>query len=277
MGTKRRLGTATRAILILVVLGIAVFPLYWMLTTSLTSNIALFGEHAQLVPDPSQAGRYVQVFHESPVGRWLLNSLIVAAGTAALSVALAIPLGYGLARFRFRGKNGVTLGLLLTQMLPAALLVVPLFGLFKTLGLLNSLGGLIVADTAFALPVISLLVRIAIEAIPRELEDAARVDGCSAMGVLLRINVPLIAPTLAAAAVISFFDGWNEYVFSVTFIFDAVNFPASVGLASYIGEQMTSVQSVMAVGLMYTLPAVVFYLFIQRYVVSGLTAGGVKA
>lgn len=272
----RRLSVTARAVALLAVLGIALFPIYWMLVTSLTGDGDLFGERVRMVPDFSTFVRYVDTIAQGEIQRWLINSAIIAAGTALLSVGFSIPLGYALSRFAFRGKSGVSVALLLTQMLPAALLVVPLFGLFKQFHLLNSLGGLVVVNAAFALPVVALLIKIAIDAIPRELEEAARVDGCSPFGVMTRINVPLIAPTLAAAGVIAFFDGWNEYVFAVTFIFDQSKRPASVGLASFIGEQATSIQSVMAVGLMYTLPAVVFYLFVQRYVVSGLTAGGVK-
>lgn len=273
---RRTIGTTARVVALLAVLGIALFPIYWMLVTSLTSEADLFGDHVRLIPDFGNLDRYVETFAQGEIQRWLLNSAIIAGGTALLSISLAIPFGYALSRFSFRGKAAVAVALLLTQMLPEALLVVPLFGIFRDIGLLNSLGGLVVVNSAFVLPVVSLLVKVAIDAIPRELDEAARVDGCAPLSVLMRINLPLITPTLAAAGVIAFFHGWNEYVFAVTFIFDQDMRPASVGLASFIGEQATSIQSVMAVGLIYTLPAVVFYLFAQKYVVSGLTAGGVK-
>jgi len=161
-------------------------------------------------------------------------------------------------------------------MLPEALLVVPLFGIFRNLNLLNSQFGLILADTAFVLPIVAIILRGAIDGIPRELEESARIDGCSAVSILTRINMPLIAPSIAATAVIAFFSGWNEYVFAVTFTFDPLKQPASVGLAGFVGELSTPLQTVMAVAFMYTLPAVVFYLFAQKYVVSGMVAGGVK-
>ncbi|WP_219816587.1 carbohydrate ABC transporter permease [Arthrobacter sp. Y81] len=141
---------------------------------------------------------------------------------------------------------------------------------------LNSLHGLILADTAFALPVVALILKGAIDGVPRELDEAARVDGSRPPTVLARIILPLIAPAIAAAAVIAFFSAWNEYVFAVTFVFDKSLQPASVGVAGFIGEQDTSIQTIMAVGLLFTLPAVAFYLFAQRYVVSGMTAGAVK-
>jgi multiple sugar transport system permease protein len=276
MNGRFRLGVAARSIVVLVVLGIAVFPIYWMLTTALTSDAELFGQHARLVPDFTQFGVFVAAVTEGDTLAWLRNSFVVAAGTTVLALLLGIPLGYALSRFSFRGKLALGILLLFTQMLPEALLVVPLFSLFRRFDLLDSLVGLVLANTAFVLPIVALILKGAIDGIPRELEEAGRVDGCRPLGVLLRITMPLLAPTIAAAAVIAFFHAWNEYVFAVTFIFDDAIQPASVGLAGFVGEQGTALQSIMAVAFLFTLPAVVFYLFAQKYVVSGMTAGAVK-
>src|SRR4051812_595950 len=272
----QRLGVPARMIMVLIVLGFAIFPVYWMFVTALTPDSDLFGGGLRLLPDLSRLGVFADALRSGEVVGWLVNSAIVAAGTTVLSVGLGIPLGYALSRFSFRGKVTVGLALLFTQMLPEALLVVPLFALFRRMDLLNSLHGLILADTAFALPIVALILKGAIDGVPRELDEAARVDGGRPLGVLWRIIVPLIGPSIAAASVIAFFQAWNEYVFAVTFIFDKGLQPASVGVAGFIGEQDTSIQSIMAVSLMFTLPAVAFYLFAQRYVVGGMTAGAVK-
>ena len=161
-------------------------------------------------------------------------------------------------------------------MLPEAMLVVPLYAIFGQLHLLNTLAGLILANTAFAVPVITWILKGAIDGVPTEIEEAARVDGCSRITIVLSIVLPLVAPSLAAAAVISFFHGWNEYVFAQTLISDDSLRTASVGLAGFVGELSTPVHSVMAVGIIYTLPAVIFYLFVQRFIVAGMTAGSVK-
>lgn len=276
MRTSRRFGVTARIIAVLVVLGLAVFPLYWMFVTALTPDAQLYGGGTSLLPDFGRLGVFGDVFADGQVVGWLFNSLIVAAGTTVLSVGLGIPLGYALSRFSFRGKLAVGLALLFTQMLPEALLVVPLFSIFRRFDLLNSLQGLILADTAFALPVVALILKGAIDGVPRELDEAVRVDGGRPFTVLSRVILPLIAPAVAASAVIAFFSAWNEYVFAVTFVFDKGLQPASVGVAGFIGEQDTSIQSIMAVALVFTLPAVAFYLFAQRYVVSGMTAGAVK-
>ncbi|SIM60224.1 carbohydrate ABC transporter permease [Micromonospora cremea] len=271
-----RFGLTARIVAVLVVLGVAVFPLYWMLVTALSSNGDLFAEQPRLTPDVGRFGVFVEALAEGKAAGWLLNSLVIAVGTMVLSVGLGIPLGYALSRFSFRGKAVLTVVLLFTQMLPEALMVVPLFALFRRFDLLDSLTGLVLVNSAFVLPIVALILKGAIDGIPKELEEAARADGGRPFTVLTRINVPLIAPSIAATAVIAFFHAWNEYVFAVTFIFDPELQPASVGIANFIGELGTPIQTVMAVAFLFTLPAVAFYLLVQQYVVSGMTAGAVK-
>lgn len=274
--SRLHLGLTARVVGVLLVMGIAIFPLYWMFVTALSSDADLFASEARLLPDFAQFGVFVDALAEGETVTWLRNSLVIAVGTTVLSIGLGIPLGYALSRFSFRGKVLTTVVLLLTQMLPEALMVVPLFALFNRFDLLDSLIGLVLANSAFVLPIVALILKGAIDGIPRELEEAGRVDGARPLTMLLRINVPLIAPSIAAAAVIAFFHAWNEYVFAVTFIYAPEMQPASVGIANFIGEVGTPVQTVMAVAFMFTLPAVAFYLFAQKYVVAGMTAGAVK-
>lgn len=267
---------ALRMLLVLVLLGAAIFPIYWMLVTSLTPAKELFADEARLLPQLSRWTVYKEVFSLKPVGTWLMNSAIVAVGTTVTSIVLAIFPAYALSRFRFRGKGAIGFGLFTTQMLPEAMLVVPLYAIFGKLALLNSLGGLILANTAFTVPVIVWILKGAIDGVPTEIEEAARVDGCTRMGIIFSIVLPLIAPTLAAVSVIAFFHGWNEYVFAQTFVTEERFHTASVGLASFVGELSTPIDAVMAVGIIYTLPAVAFYLMVQKHVVAGMTAGSVK-
>src|SRR6478752_6330598 len=256
--------------------GAAAFPLYWMFVTSLTPSSELFASDARLLPKFSEIGVYRDAFHGTSVTTWVRNSAIVAVGTTLVSLALAIFPAYALSRFRFRGMGLVGFGLFITQMLPEAMLVVPLYAIFGNLALLNTLGGLILANSAFTVPVITWILKGAIDGVPIDIEEAARIDGCSRLDIVLGVVLPLVAPTLAAAAVIAFFHGWNEYIFAQTLISDQDLRTASVGLAGFVGELSTPVHTVMAIGLMYTLPAVIFYLFVQRFVVAGMTAGSVK-
>ena len=267
---------AVRMIAVLALLGVAVFPIYWMLVTSLTPSGDLFAGRPHFLPSLFEAGIYLEVFKTIPVATWLLNSTIVAAGTTVLSIVLSILPAYALSRFKFAGMGLVGFILFATQMLPEAMLVVPLYAIFAKLGLLNSLGGLILANTAFTVPVITWILKGSIDSLPIEVEEAARMDGCSKIDIVLAVVIPLIGPTLAAAAVIAFFHGWNEYVFAQTLVSSESLHTASVGLAGFVGELSTPVHAVMAVGVIYTLPAVLFYLLVQRYVVAGMTAGSVK-
>jgi multiple sugar transport system permease protein len=267
---------ALRIMVVVAMLGITAFPIYWMLVTSMTASSDLFASPTHLAPDWHQWPVFGKVFSETAVATWLKNSAIVAFGTTALSLALAVLPAYALSRFKFAGLALLGLGLFVTQMLPEAMLVVPLYAIFGQLALLNSLTGLILVNTAFTVPVITWILKGAIDAVPVDIEEAASIDGCSRMGTVLLMVVPLIAPSLAATAVIAFFHGWNEYVFAQTLISDQKLFTASVGLAGFVGELSTPLHSVMAIGLMYTIPAVFFYLLVQRYVVAGMTAGSVK-
>lgn len=254
----------------------AAFPVYWMFVTSLTPSAALF-EGPSFLPRLSEFGNtYLEAFRTIPIATWLRNSLIVAAGTTVLSIAISLYPAYALSRFDFRGKGLAGLGLFVTQMLPEAMLVVPLYAIFGQFNMLNSLTGLIFVNAAFSVPVIIWILKGAIDGVPVEIEEAARVDGCSPAGIVVRIVLPLVAPTLAAAAVIAFFHGWNEYVFAQTMVSSESLRTASVGLAGFVGELSTPIHSVMAVSVIYTTPAILFYLFVQRFVVAGMTAGGVK-
>lgn len=276
MRRSMRLGVSARIVAVLIVLGLATFPIYWMFVTALTPDAQLYSSGVTLFPDLTRLSVFAEVLQNGELVRWLINSFIVAAGTTVLSIGLGIPLAYALSRYRFRGQLVLVLALLFTQMLPEALLVVPLFALFGQFDLLNTLQGLILANTAFALPVVALILKGAIDGVPRELDEAVRVDGGRPITVLGRIIIPLIAPAISAAAVIAFFSAWNEFVFAVTFVFDKTIQPATVGLAGFIGEQNVSTQSIMAASLLFTLPAIIFYMFVQRYVVSGMTSGAVK-
>ena len=265
-----------RSVAVLGLLAIAGFPFYWMLVTSLTPSAELFNSPPRFWPSFTEAGVYRDAFEKIPVRTWLINSFVVAAGTTILSLAIALFPAYALSRFEFRGKGLLGLALFATQMLPEAMLVVPLYAIFGQLHLLDTLAGLILANTAFTVPVVAWLLKAAVDGIPIDIEEAAHIDGCTPFDIVWRIILPLIAPSLAAASVIAFFHGWNEYVFAQTLVSSESLRTASVGLAGFVGELSTPIHTVMSIGIIYTLPAVIFYLFVQRYVVAGMTAGGVK-
>jgi len=270
-----RVTLVLRVLVITSVVIIALFPIYWMFNVSLMPTSARFQNPPQLFPT-TITDSYARVFNDLPIGRWLMNSTVIACGTAIASLALALPAAYAMSRFKFRGRGLIGFVLFATQMLPEALLLVPLYALFLALGLINSLWGLVLVDTAFVMPILVWLLKSAIDSVPIEIEEAARVDGCSRVTIQISIVWPLILPTIAAAAVLGFLHAWNEFLVANTFIFDESMRPASVGIASLIGELTTPLDLMMASAALYAIPAIVFFLAVQRWIVNGMTAGGVK-
>lgn len=274
---RRNLGKGMRAFLAILLALLAGFPLFWMVNAAITPTDVLYQGGQALIPDLTRSAKLFAVLTtDTPFLRWMGNSAIVAFGTTLLSLLMATLAAYALSRYKFVGKGVMGFGFFATQMLPGALLIVPLYSVFATLGLLNQLYGLVLVNVAFEMPVATFILKAAMDAIPYEMEESARVDGCGPLSILQIMVVPLIAPSMAAAAVITFFNGWNEYLFATTFISDRQNWTASTGLASFIGEFLTPLDTVFSAAFVFTIPAIVFFLLMQRRIVSGLTAGSVK-
>jgi len=254
----------------------AVFPVYWMFATALANNTELYKTGEDIWPHLERLVDLPGLLLKVPVLSWLGNSFVLAVGTTLLSLLLGISAGYALSRYKFHGKGLIGFLLFSTQMLPEALLVVPLYAIFTNLGLLNNLGGLVLVDTAFVMPVAAFIIKSAVDKVPFEVEESARVDGCSQMSVVCLVVVPLIRPSIAAAAVLSFFSAWNEFLFANTFISDTNLWPATIGLSSFLGQFFTPINLVMLAALVFALPAVVFFILAQRAIVAGMTAGSVK-
>lgn len=277
MIARRNLGRGVRLVLALATAVLAGFPIFWIFNSAITKTDALYQGRQTLIPDFGRIGQVFSIIAaDSPFLRWMANSAVVAFGTTLMSLLLATLAAYALSRYRFVGKGLMGFTFFATQMLPEALLIVPLYSLFATLGLLNGMFGLVLVNTTFAMPVAMFILKAAIDSVPYELEESARVDGCNSFSILQIMIIPLIAPSIAAAAVIAFFDGWNEYLFATTFITSRDNWVASTGLASFIGEYLTPLDTVFSAAFLFTIPAIVFFLLMQRRIVSGLTSGSVK-
>jgi multiple sugar transport system permease protein len=277
MRARRVLRRIPQAVIVIVLVLVAGFPVYWMFTTSTHTAGQIFGDQPPVLPDLGRIGAVVtSATHGIPMLRWLYNSAFVAIGTTILSLFFATLAAYGLSRYKFRGKGVFGFVLFATQMLPEALLVVPLYSIFLAVGMLNDLWSLVLSNVAFSMPVAVWIIKSAIDGIPQEIEESARVDGCPRYAILPQVVLPLIIPSIAAAAVMSFFDGWNEYLFANTFITDQQLWPASKGIASFVGQYITPLNVVMSAALIFTVPAIIFFLMVQRRIVSGLTAGSVK-
>jgi multiple sugar transport system permease protein len=276
--TARRLVLVVLRIILLTVLVIwAGFPIYWMFSTAATNPDTLYMQPQPIIPELWRLSSIFTVLSgDSMLARWMTNSFMIASGTTVLSLLLAITTAYALSRYKFVGRGVLGFLLFATQMLPEMLVIVPLYSFYITLRLLNQQIGVILAISAFAFPVAVWILKSAMDKVPFEIEEAARVDGCPSLAILTTVVLPLIAPSVAAAAVVMFFDGWNEYLFASTFLRDRDHWAATTGLAAYVGEFITPLGTVFAAAIVFAFPAVVFSLFAQRRMVSGLTSGGVK-
>ncbi len=271
----RTTGWALQLGALVVVLLIAV-PFLWMVSTSLKAPAEISLRDPTLIPRQPDLDNYVRVIVDAHFGRYFLNTLIVTAATTLISVAFATLAGYSFARLKLRGGKPLLLGILATQMFPGILLAIPLYVLLQTLGLIDTLGGLVLVYTSFALPFGVWMMRNYFLTVPRELEDAALVDGCSRLGALWLVALPVVAPGVTATAIFTSILAWNEFLYANTFINTAANRTLSIALQSLIGEFTTDWGQLMAGAVVTTLPIVLLFFVIQRNLTQGLAAGSVK-
>jgi multiple sugar transport system permease protein len=254
----------------------ALFPLFWLLKVSITPNDLLYGEGVRLWPSRSTADHYASVIAHSQFPLFFRNSVIVATTTAIFSTLLAAAAGYGFSRFQFRGKYWIVGLMLISQMFPLVMIIAPIFRLLKPLGLTNSLTGLVIVYTAFNVPFASFLMQSFFDAIPKDLEEAAMLDGANRFAAFRRIIVPLTLPGLAATLGFVFTAAWSELLFALMLNSSSAASTFPVGLLAFVSKFSVDFGQMMAAGVLALLPVCIFFVFIQRYLVQGLTAGAVK-
>ena len=247
-----------------------------MVVAALQPGKELFSYPPRLLPQLSEIGVFGRLFATQPMLLWLGNTVAVAASVALVAVSLAVWAAYALSRFRFRGRRSIQFVLLLTQMLPSTVLIVPLFILFRRIHLLNTRTAIVLAQAALVAPIAVWIVKAFMDTIPREVEEAALIDGCSRVGVLRRITLPLAAPSVVASFAMCFFEAWNIFVYALTFAPDRELWVSAVGLASWIGELTTPVEVMMSGAVVFTIPSIVVFLALQRRLVGGLSAGAIQ-
>ncbi len=254
----------------------ALFPLFWLLKVSLTPNDLLYSEGVRLWPSRATLDHYSFVLRHSAFPTFFKNSLIVSASTAVVVTACASLSGYALSRFSFRAKYFIVALMLLTQMFPLVMLVAPIFKIMSPLGLTNSLTGLVLVYSAFNVPFATFLMQSFFDGIPKDLEEAAMIDGATKFIAFRQIILPLTLPGIAATLGFVFTAAWSELLFALMLINgnNAATFP--VGLLTFVSKFSVDFGQMMAAGVMALVPAALFFLFIQRYLVKGLTAGAVK-
>ncbi len=265
-------------ILICVVSLLIAYPVYWMFMSSLMPVGSSVIEVPIFLPDRLTIEPYIGIFspHAKPVGKWLLNSVIITFASTFFTIIISSISAYGITRFKFKGKSIYTFILLLVQMLPSTILIIPLFIYFKKLGLTDTLTGVVIGYITFTLPFCIWILWGFFKRIPVELEEAAMLDGCTQFGAFLKIMIPLATPGLAAVSLLAFLGCWNDYLFAFTLTSNIDQWTISIGLGSFVGEHNTSIEFMMAASVVATIPTIVIFIWLEKYLVSGLTLGAIK-
>ena len=262
---------------VLIVAVIVLFPIYWLFVTALSSTDELSGLPPTFWPENPNWGVFAKVLAERPILTWLTNSTIVAVGSVVLSMIISVLAGYSLSRFQMRGGQGLGIFILTAKMLPATLLVIPLFAVFRNFGMIGSLWTVIIAHSTLIIPFTTWMLKGYFDTIPRELEQAAMVDGCSPLSAMVRVVLPISTPGLAATSLYAFVLSWADYADARTFLVSEANtWTANLGIATMRGEYTTDWNEISAAAVFVAIPIMIIYLFLERYLVGGLTAGAEK-
>lgn len=254
----------------------ALFPIYWTLKISVTPGDLLYAEGITLWPSRMTLENFRTVLAASDFPRYFLNSVIVSVATAALVTVVATLAGYAMSRFTFRGKALVSIALLLTQTFPLVMVIPPIYRIMGQIGLTNSLTGLVIIYTAFNTAFATFLMQSFFDGIPKDLEEAAMIDGCTRGQAMRQVIVPLTLPGMGATLGFVFTAAWSELLFALMLISSEDQKTFAVGLLTFIGKFAVDWGQMMAASVLALVPVCIFFAFLQRYLVTGLTAGAVK-
>jgi len=250
------------------------FPIYWMVNVSLQSSAAGSAADTPLIPLRPTFDAYARAFADQ--GDHLMISLVVALGTVLFTLVIAAPGSYALAHYRIRGVRTVLLLLLITQMVPSIVVANAVYSAYADLGLLNSIVGLVLADATLGIPFSMLILHAFMQSIPKEVIEASRIDGASAMRTFWSVVLPMSRNALVTAALFTFLFAWGDFLFALTLTTSDAVRPVTLGIYNYIGSTLADWSSVMAAAVLASIPAAVLLVFAQRFVAAGLGAGAVK-
>lgn len=272
----RLVGGTGSGIALVGLLGFVLAPLYWMTVTAFKSDDQIVARTDDLWPTPWTTEQFTNLFTDRAFGTWYLNTILVSVASTVIALVCAALAGYALARLKFRGSESFTVTILLTYVMPGALLFIPLYQMMSGIGLNDSLWSLVIAYPTFTLPFATWLLVGYFKSIPADLEEAALVDGCTRFGAFLRIVLPLAKPGLLAVALFTLTNAWNEFLFAFVFITKDDYKTLPVGMQSMIFGDVVPQGQLAAASLLISIPVVTMYAFGQRFLTEGLTAGAVK-
>jgi trehalose/maltose transport system permease protein len=254
----------------------SVLPLVWVFKMSIVTKSELYASPPTILPNNPTTAEYAQIFGDPTFQKALINSTIIASVTTVICLVFGSITAYAIARLRFRFKSTVMTLILAISFFPAVAIIAPLFIQFTAVGLINTYWSVIITDTVFALPLTIWLLVAFFRELPRDLEDAAKVDGATTMQAFRKVIVPLAAPGVFTTAILTFIYAWNEFLFANTFLFDPSTQPVTVVIPNFATIYTVDYGAQAAAAVVVTVPLVIMVLIFQRRIVSGLTAGAVK-
>ncbi|MEV4839809.1 carbohydrate ABC transporter permease [Nonomuraea sp. NPDC049486] len=255
---------------------VSLFPVVWLVLTSLKPRDGWLSAELEIFNQPSLTN-YARVLGETEFLTWLVNSVLAAGLTTVLGVFLASTTGYALSRHAFPGRRGIMWMLLITQMFPVAILIVPLYNLMAALGLLNQIPGLIIAYMTIAVPFCAWMMKSYFDSIPREIDQAGLIDGLTPFGAFWRVVLPLARPSLAVTAFYCFMTAWGEVAYATVFMSQEEKRTLAVGLQQFVGQHWSDWGLLTASAVLIAVPAAAVFLVVQRHLVAGLTSGATKS
>lgn len=272
----KSLGPLVRLAIACAVAAVVLFPLAWMISISLKPDTEQFLFSPSLLPSAPFLGNYARLIGETNFPRYILNSLWVACATVVLALVIGCPAAYAMARFRALARPVLTSMVLLVYMFPPILLGIPLFVIFAQLGLTDTYTGLILAHTTFALPFVVWMMRDFFQAVPIEIEEAALMDGCSRLRVMLAIALPIVRPGLVAAGIFTFMLSWSDYIYALILMTSEGRKTISLGITLFVDSTSIEPGLMMAASVLITVPVLICFVFVQRFLVQGLAVGAVR-
>ena len=274
-GKKMLSGFAFAAALIVILIFI-LFPIYWCLATSFKPSAEITSKTVTYWPAAFTLKNYAEAWTKSGFSTYFKNSLSISVFGVMFIVLISVLTGYALSRFKFKGKNAFMLLLLCTQFIPGAMLITPIFIIFKNLGMLNSLFALVLVNTTFHFPFNSILMRGFIGGIDYTIEEAGQIDGCSRLGAIWHVLLPVLKPGIATIAAYGFISCWNEFLFSFMFISKQNKLTLPVGLKNLVGEFSINYGQLAAGAVIAVVPTLILFSYVQKNLVGGLSSGAVK-
>ena len=260
------------------ILCILLFPIFWIFVTSLKTEQEIFQIPPTFYPHVLNLKSYAAQIENGDFNMFhsFANSFVISMAAMLIAVVMSVPASYAIAKYRFKGRNGMLLFFLVTQMLPVSVLLTPMFIMFKNIHMYNTWGAPILADATIGIPFSILILKNYFASIPKELEEAAYIDGCNRFTAFFKILVPVAKPGIIVCAIFSFLYAWGDLAYGMTFVLDQQKRPITAGIFNFMGQYGTKWSYLTAFAIVTIIPVALIFIFMQKYIVAGMTNGAVK-